>query len=71
MKRAIRRAVKYICTARIKNRGVISQASVAKKKLLSVPQAALYQSVCQPIVAFNVARLNDRIKKCQPESPNK
>ena len=69
MKRAIKSAVTYICTARIKKRGVMSQARVAKKKLLSVPQAALNQRVSQPIVAFKVDRLNERISRVSQSRP--
>jgi len=40
---------------------VNSQAKVAKKKVLSVPQAALNQSVSQPMVALSVATLKERM----------
>src|SRR5271156_5241530 len=71
MKRAIKSAVAYICTASIRNIGVMNQARVAKKKLLSVPQAALNQRVSQPIVAFRVERLNERIKRVSQRRPTK
>ena len=55
--------VKYIWTARIKKRGVINQASVAKTKVLKVAQTGLNQSSVQPVRVFKVATLKERIKK--------
>src|SRR5438045_7639400 len=47
----------------MKNRGVKSHASAAKKNVLSVPQAGLYQRDSQPVSALSVTRLSERIRK--------
>ena len=47
-----------------------SQASVAKKKLLRVPHAALNQSVSQPIVAFKRRKAEREDQQGQPEPAN-
>ena len=68
--RAIKSAVKYICTAGIRNLGVNSQASAAKRNVLKVPQLALNQSDSHPVSALRVATLNERIKNVTHRSGN-